>query len=66
MICYKIREKTKYGYIYVLLMFQIIGYIMLVLYLLDGFLHFRVYRSGGGGNAPPADAETGEIQQKMI
>jgi hypothetical protein len=36
----------------------IVGYVMLALYLLDGFLHFRVYRSGGG-NAPPADAETG-------
>merc|ERR1719284_1287356 len=37
---------------------SIIGYVELALFLLDGFLHFRVYRSGGG-NPPPADAETG-------
>jgi len=36
----------------------IIGYVELALFLLDGFLHFRVYRSGGG-NAPPPDTETG-------
>jgi len=34
---------------------------MLALYLLDGFLHFRVGMQSPG-NAPPADAETGEIQ----
>jgi len=38
--------------------FYIIGYVELALFLLDGFLHFRVFRSGGD-NAPPADAETG-------
>jgi len=37
---------------------SIIGYVELALFLLDGFLHFRVYRSGGS-NPPPADAETG-------
>lgn len=37
----------------------IIGYVEFALFLLDGFLHFRVYRSGGGGSAPAADAETG-------
>jgi hypothetical protein len=36
----------------------IIGYVELALFLLDGFLHFRVYRSGGG-DAPPPDTETG-------
>jgi len=35
----------------------IIGYVELLLFLLDGFLHFRVYR--GEGNAPPPDTETG-------
>ena len=33
----------------------IIGYIELALFLMDGFLHFRVHRGEGGGNAPPAD-----------
>ena len=38
----------------------VIGYVELAIFLLDGFLHFREYRSGGGGGyAPPADAETG-------
>jgi len=37
---------------------SIIGYVLLALFLLDGFLHFRVYRSGGDAT-PAADAETG-------
>ena len=39
---------------------KIIGYVELALFLLDGFLHFRVYRSGGG-DAPPPDTETGKL-----
>ena len=41
-------------------LFKIVGYVELALFLLDGFLHFRVYRSGGG-NAPPPDTETGKL-----
>jgi len=40
----------------------IIAYVELVLFALDGFLHFRVYRSGGDA-APAADAETASDDQ---
>lgn len=42
---------------------SIIGYVELALFLLDGFLHFRVYRSGGS-NPAPADAETANEEQR--
>ena len=37
----------------------------MALFLVDGFLHFRVYRSGGG-NPPPADAETGKMSVTFL
>ena len=63
--------KVEFGYVVVWALFYIIntfisfaywnisyiiGYVELALFLLDGFLHFRVYKSGSG-NVPPADTD---------
>ena len=37
----------------------VIGYVELAIFLLDGFLQFRGYRSGGGGYPPPTNVEAG-------